>query len=78
MVVCILLDLHALGVLPPGLQKEVLDLLDLAGHLETRDLKRQKTIIEYIAEVWNGLKQGSFSPPSECQSLDDGQTIEVL
>ena len=41
MVVRILLDLHALGVLPPGLQKEVLDLLDLAGHLETRDLKRQ-------------------------------------
>ena len=41
MVVRIILDLHALGVLPPGLQKEVLDLLDLAGHLETRDLKRQ-------------------------------------
>ena len=36
MVVSILLDLHALGVLPPGLQKEVFDLLDLAGHLETK------------------------------------------
>ena len=40
-IVSILLDLNTLGILPPGLQKEVLDLLDLAGHLETRDLKRQ-------------------------------------
>ena len=28
----VLLDLDALGVLPPGLEQEVLDLLDLAGH----------------------------------------------
>ncbi len=32
----VLLDLHALGVLPARLQQEVLDLLDLAGHLEER------------------------------------------
>jgi len=31
--ILILLDLHTLGVLPPGLQEEVLDLLDLTGHL---------------------------------------------
>ena len=32
-IVGVLLDLHTLGVLPPGLQEEVLDLLDLTGHL---------------------------------------------
>ena len=32
-IVSVLLDLHALGVLPPRLQEEVLDLLDLTGHL---------------------------------------------
>ena len=37
-VVRILLDLHALGVLPPRLQKEVFDLLDLARHLETKEI----------------------------------------
>ena len=38
MVVRILLDLHALGVLPPGLQKEVFDLLDLARHLKKKEI----------------------------------------
>ena len=32
-IVSVLLDLHTLGILPPGLQEEVLDLLDLTGHL---------------------------------------------
>ena len=32
-IVGVLLDLHTLSVLPPGLQEEVLDLLDLTGHL---------------------------------------------
>ena len=32
-IVSILLDLNTLGILPPGLQKEVLDLLDLTRHL---------------------------------------------
>ena len=32
-IVSILLDLHTLGILPPGLEEEVLDLLDLTGHL---------------------------------------------
>ena len=31
----ILLDLDALGILPPGLQKEILDLLDFTWHCET-------------------------------------------
>merc|ERR1719145_250140 len=30
----VLLDLDAAGVLPPGLQEEVLDFLDLSGHFE--------------------------------------------
>ena len=33
-IVSILLDLDALSILPPSLQEEVLDLLDLAGHLD--------------------------------------------
>ena len=37
-VVSILLDLDTLGVLPSGFQEEVLDLLDLPGHLEARVL----------------------------------------
>ena len=37
-VVSVLLDLDALGVLPPGFQEEVFDLLDLPGHLEARVL----------------------------------------
>ena len=37
-VVSILLDLDTLGILPPGFQEEVLDLLDLPGHLEAKVL----------------------------------------
>ena len=37
-VVGVLLDLDTLGVLPPGFQEEVLDLLDLPGHLGARVL----------------------------------------
>ena len=34
-IVSILLDLDALSILPPGLQKEILDLLDFTWHCET-------------------------------------------
>ena len=42
-IVSILLDLDALGILPPSLQEEVLDLLDLAGHLD--DLCKYRFIL---------------------------------
>ena len=42
-IVGILLDLNALGILPPSLQEEVLDLLDLAGHLD--DLCKYRFIL---------------------------------
>ena len=38
MVISILLDLDTFCVFPPGFQQEVLDLLDLPGHLGTRML----------------------------------------
>ena len=42
-IVGVLLDLDALGILPPSLQEEVLDLLDLAGHLD--DLCKYRFIL---------------------------------
>ena len=42
-IVSILLDLDALGILPPSLQEEILDLLNLAGHLD--DLCKYRFIL---------------------------------
>merc|ERR550534_92392 len=46
-VVRVLLYLDALGILPPGLQKEILDLLDFTRHCETSLVEVNQAILAW-------------------------------
>ena len=60
-IVGILLDLDALGVLPPGLQEEVLDLLDLTGHLLKVQLFLNRDHDDATDQVDTGQNSGTKS-----------------